>query len=56
MGAQPRDYGLWEEGERNNGGQDDEEYDVSGDEMRDWPEGLRDVGKSDRWSGCEDPR
>ena len=48
MSAEPRDYGLRKEGESNSGGEDDEEYDVSGNEMRDWPEGLRDVGNRDR--------
>ena len=48
MSTEPRENGLGEEGERNNGGQDDEENDVTGNQMCDGPESLRNVGKSDR--------
>ena len=48
LSAEPRDNGLRKEGESNSGREDDEECDVSGDEMRDWPEVLRDVHNRDR--------
>ena len=48
LGTQPRDNGLREEGESDNGREDDEKYDMSCNEMRDRSQRLRDVGKSDR--------
>ena len=45
--TEPGDDGLWKEGERNSGRQNDEKNDVARDKLRYGSEGLCDVGKGD---------